>query len=100
MVERQRSGDVSLGGKSNQADAVARAVSNKATQNFLDHLKTVGRLAFQLKISGAHAAGEVDGDNNIDAAGCDFGFAFGDARLSQRDDTKRQYEPAKNHQKT
>src|SRR5206468_1641349 len=76
VVQRQWGGDVSVGGKSDQTNAVVRAFADKLLQHVLGDHQPVDPLAPQLKIFRTHAAGKVDGQHDIDAAGGDFRLAF------------------------
>ncbi len=86
MIESKRGGDVGLQSESNQTDAVAGAFADEASQNFLDHFQTVRRLTVNLKILRPHAAGQINGDNDVNATCGDPGLALRQAWLSQCDD--------------
>ena len=94
VVQRQWGGDVGIGGKGNQTNAVVGAFGDKFLQHvFRDH-QPVDPLPAQFKIFRTHAAGKVDGDDNIDAARCDFRLALAKLGPGERDDEQCQGEPA------
>src|SRR5206468_11897591 len=57
-------------------NAFVRAPGDKFLQHFFRDHQTVDPLPAQFKIFRTHAAGKVDGDDNIDAARCDFRLAL------------------------
>ena len=100
MIERERTCDISAPRKCYQADAVVRAPIDKALQHILGNLQSIDLRAFdfEARIFRSHAAGEIDGHGNIDAAGHDFRFTFGQLRTRQRHNEKDQCKPAQSQQ--
>ncbi len=88
VIEGEGRGDVGLAGKGDEADAVVGAVIDKFGEDLLGEVDAVDAAAANLEILGGHAAGEVDGDNDVHAAGLDLGFAFDEAGLGEGDDEK------------
>src|SRR6185436_9716795 len=94
MIQRRRRGDVGIAGEYDEADAIVWSFLHETFENGACHFETVGAAAVHFEIFGHHTAGEVEGSDDIDAAGFDLGFAAGEPRLSEGDDEERQRKPA------
>src|SRR6267378_4526759 len=99
MIERQRRGDVSLCRKNDQSDEIVGPLIDEALQNVSGHVETIDGFAMDLEIFGNHAARHIQRDDDIDAAGIDFGFAAGEPRLRQGKDENGECEPAEGLEK-
>ena len=97
MVQGERRGNVGVLGESDEADAVIGAIVDEFGEDFLGQLDAALALS---KILRSHAAGHVDGHDDIDAAGLDLGLALDEAGLGQGDNEQRHSEPAQGGQET
>ena len=94
MIERERRGDIGVAGEGDEADAVVGSFGDELFQHILGDGQSVDALSLELEILRAHAAGEVNRDHDVNAAGPDRSFAFAQLRPGQRDDEQRERKPA------
>ena len=84
VIERQRRGDISPTGESDEADSVRRPIVDESLEHRLGHGDAVGPFPLQLKILGQHAAGQIERHSNVDAAGLEFLGALTPLRSGHR----------------
>src|SRR5882724_13026022 len=99
MVQSHRGGHVGLRTENYKANPVVGAFIDKPLENVAGHIEAVHAFASDFEILGNHAAGHVEGSDNIDPTGIDLGFTSRQPWLRQGDDEQRERQPAERREK-
>ena len=98
MVERQRALRVRPGGEEHEPDAVLGARRHELLHHRLHGLQAIGALAAEREILGEHAAGDVDGEHDVDALAVDLGRGRAGLRTRERHGDRDQRRGAERQQ--